>query len=45
MKSPCADEYWKAAVKEIKTLERMGVWDVVDQSEGANVIDSLEPSK
>ena len=40
MKSPFADEYWKAAVKEIKTLEKMGVWEVVDRPEGANVIDS-----
>ena len=40
MKSPFADEYWKAAVKEIETLEKMGVWEVVDRPEGANVIDS-----
>ena len=40
MKSPFADEYWKAAVKEIETLEKMGVWDVVDHPEGVNVIDS-----
>jgi len=40
MKSPFADEYWKAAVKEIQTLEKMGVWEVVDRPEGANVIDS-----
>ena len=40
MKSPFADEYWKAAVKEIETLEKMGVWDVVDRPEGVNVIDS-----
>eukprot|EP00956_Cyclotella_meneghiniana_P037256 scaffold136161_cov36-Cyclotella_meneghiniana.AAC.1 len=40
MKSPFADEHWIAAQKEINTLEKMGVWDVVDQPEGANVIDS-----
>ena len=40
MKSPFADEYWKAAVKEIGTLEKTGVWDVVDRPEGVNVIDS-----
>ncbi len=40
MKSPFADEYWKATVKEIETLEKMGVWEVVDRPEGANVIDS-----
>jgi hypothetical protein len=31
MKSPFADEYWKAAVKEIETLEKMDCWDVVDR--------------
>jgi len=40
MKSPFADKYWKAAVKEIETLEKIGVWDVVDCPEGVNVIDS-----
>jgi len=40
MKSNVADEYWKAAVKEIETLEKIGVWDVVDCPEGANVVDS-----
>ena len=40
MKSPFADEYWKAAVKEIETLKKMGVWDVVDCPEGVNFIDS-----
>ena len=39
MKSPFADEYWKAAVKEIETLEKMGVWDVVNRPEGADIID------
>jgi hypothetical protein len=40
MKSHFADEYWKAPVKEIETLEKMGVWDVADCPEGANVVDS-----
>jgi hypothetical protein len=40
MKSPFADEYWKAAVKEIKTLEKMDCWDVVDCPEGLHTIDS-----
>jgi hypothetical protein len=40
MKSPFADEYWKAAVKEIETLEKMDCWDVVDRPEGAHTIDS-----
>ena len=40
MNSPFADEYWKAAVKEIETLEKISVWEVVNCPEGANVIDS-----
>ena len=40
MKSPFADEYWKAAVKEIETLEKMGCWDVVNHPEGVHTIDS-----
>ena len=40
MKSPFADEYQKAATKEIDTLEKMDCWDVVDCPEGAHVIDS-----
>jgi hypothetical protein len=40
MKSPFADKNWRAAVKEIETLEKMGVWDVVDHPEGVNDVDS-----
>ena len=40
MKSPLADEYLKATVKEIETLEKMDCWDVVDRPEGAHIIDS-----
>ena len=40
MKSPFADEYWTAAVKEIKTLEKMDCWDVVNCPEGVDTIDS-----
>jgi hypothetical protein len=40
MNSTFADEYWKAACKEIETLEKMGAWEVVDIAEGMNVIDS-----
>ena len=40
MKGPFYYEYWKAAVTEIETLESMGAWDVVDQTEDMNVIDS-----
>ena len=40
MSGPFADEYWKAAVTEIETLESMGAWEVVDRKEDMNVIDS-----
>ena len=40
MNGPFADEYWKAAVKEIETLEGMDAWDVVDKTPDMNVIDS-----
>ena len=40
MKSPFADEYWKAACKEVETLEGMDSWEVVDKEPGMNVIDS-----
>ena len=40
MKSLFANEYWKATVKEIETLEKMGCWDVVDCPAGAHVIHS-----
>ncbi len=31
MNGPFADEYWKAACKEIQTLEDMGAWDIVNR--------------
>ena len=40
MRGPFADEFWKAAIAEIETLEKMGAWEVVDRPEKANVIDS-----
>ncbi len=41
MKGAFADEYWKAAVTELETLESMGAWDIVDESEAeGHVIDS-----
>ena len=40
MSGPFADEYWKADVTEIETLESMDAWEVIDKPEGANVIDS-----
>ena len=41
MSGPFKEEYWKAAIKEIETLESMDVWEVVDQTEDMNVIDSI----
>ena len=35
------EEYWKAAVMEIETLEGMEAWEVVDRVEGMNVIDYI----
>ncbi len=40
MKSPFANKYLKAAVKESEALEEIVVWEVVHCPEGANVIDS-----
>ncbi len=33
-----ANEYWKAAKKEIIILEGMGAWDVVEHEDDMNVI-------
>ena len=41
MLGPFKEEFWKAAMKEIVTLEEMGAWTVVDREEGMNVIDSI----
>ncbi len=38
MNGPFADEYWKATKKEIKTLEGMGAWDLVECEDDMNVI-------
>ena len=40
MNSKFANEWWKAAVKEIQTLEEMGAWEVVDRPPKANVLGS-----
>ena len=40
MDSEFAEEFWKAAVTEIETLEAMGAWEVVDKTDEMNVIDS-----
>ena len=41
MRGPFREEYWQAAIKEIETLESMDVWEVVDQTDDMNVIDSI----
>jgi hypothetical protein len=30
MNGPFKEEYWRAAVKEIETLESMDAWDVIN---------------
>lgn len=35
------EEFWKAAVKELETLESMDAWEVVDRGEAENVIDLI----
>ena len=41
MSVPFKKEFWKAAVKEVETLEVMDAWEVVDQIKDMNVIDSI----
>ena len=41
MSGPFKEEFWKAAVKELETLEEMVAWEVVDRADGMNVIDSI----
>lgn len=38
MESDYADEFWEAAQLEIRTLEEMGAWEVVDRTPDMNVI-------
>ena len=40
MDSEFAEEFWKAAVTEIETLEAIGAWEVVDETKGMNIINS-----
>ena len=40
MNGPFADEFWKAAITELETLEGMDAWEIVDQTEDTNIIDS-----
>ncbi len=42
MNGPFKEEYWKAALKEIETLESMDAWEVVDRDDdNTNVINSI----
>jgi hypothetical protein len=41
MNGPFKEEYWKAAVKEIETLESMNALEVVDRPEIGNIIDLI----
>ncbi len=41
MNGSFADEYWKAAEKEVITLEGTGAWDVVECED--NVMSLMEP--
>ncbi len=41
MNGPFADEYWKAAKREITSLEGMGVWDVGECEDNMNVINGI----
>ena len=41
MKDDYADEFWEACKVEIKTLESMNGWEVVDREEGMNVLQSI----
>ena len=42
MNGPFKEEYWKAALKEIETLEAMDAWEVVDRDDSMmNVIDLI----
>ena len=38
MNSEFANDWWKAAVKEIQTLEEMDAWEVVDRPPDANIV-------
>ncbi len=40
MNGPFADEYWKAVVAKVETLEGMGAQDVIDRTDDMNVIES-----
>jgi hypothetical protein len=41
MSGPFADESWKAAVKEYRTLEGMDAWEIVDRPICAKILDII----
>ena len=36
-----ADEYWRATITEVETLEAMNAWKVFDHTEDMNVLQSI----
>ena len=38
MNGPFKVEFWEAAMREVKTLEDMDAWEVVDRTEDMNVL-------
>ncbi len=45
MSGPFADEFWKAAVKEYRTLEGMDAWEIVDRPLCAKILDIISAFK
>jgi hypothetical protein len=41
MSGPFAKEFWKAAMKEYRTLEGMDAWEIVDQPPRAKILDII----
>ena len=41
MNDPFKEEFWKAACVEVKTLEGMDSWEVVDRTEDMNILQSI----
>ena len=41
MNGPFKGKYWKAACKEMETVESMDAWEVVDREDNMNVIDAI----
>ena len=41
MSEDLKEEFWKACLVEIETLEGMDSWEVVDRTEGMNVLQSI----